>query len=70
MIRIIIFGNGSTSPWLDDGPVVFGGKNRTYIEDEIEEEFAKIIENESFLGRYFLKVIQKYRKAKLLLPSS
>ncbi|AAM05036.1 hypothetical protein [Methanosarcina acetivorans] len=56
-------------PWLDDGPVVFGEKNRTYIEDEIEEEITKKIENETFLGRYILKAVQKYRKFKRLLSS-
>jgi hypothetical protein len=54
-------------PWLDDTPVKLEEKNRTLIEDEIEAEFTKNIKSESFLGRYLLKIIQKYRKVKRLL---
>jgi hypothetical protein len=56
-------------PWLDNTPVKFEEKNRAYIEDEIEEEITKKIENEAFLGRYILKIVQKYRKVKRLLSS-
>jgi hypothetical protein len=56
-------------PWLDISPVLLGEKNRTYIEDENEEELTKRIEDSSFLGRYMLKIVQKYRKIKYLLPT-
>jgi hypothetical protein len=56
-------------PWLDNSPVLFEEKNRTYIEDENEEKLTKKIEDSSFLGQYILKIIQKYRKFKRLLPA-
>jgi hypothetical protein len=56
-------------PWLDNSPVLFGERNRTYLEDENEEELTKKIEASSFLGRYILRIIQKYRKLKRLLST-
>jgi hypothetical protein len=56
-------------PWLENSPVRLEEKNRTYIEDESEEGLTKEIESKPFLGRYILKMIQRYRKMRRLLPS-
>jgi hypothetical protein len=51
-------------PWLNNAPVELGYKNRNHIEAEIEENITKEIESKSFLSRYLLRMVQKYRKVK------